>query len=44
MDPVQRQKIVNRIWLVVFAGIFCLMCYGIFEIAAAFIRVVLEIR
>ncbi len=43
MDPVQRQKIVNRIWLVVFAGVFLLMCYGIYKIAAA-IAVVLEIK
>jgi len=42
MDPRQRQKIVKRIWLGVFAGIFCLMVCGIYKIPVA-IAVGLEI-
>lgn len=43
MDPIQRQKLVNYFWLVVFAGIFCLMCYGIYRIVLAITVAVLEI-
>lgn len=35
MDPRQWQKLRNYFWLVVFAGIFCLMCWGIYRIGLA---------
>lgn len=44
MDPKRWQKLKNYLWLAFFAGIFCLMVYGLFRIAAAFAQVVLEIN
>jgi len=43
MTPQERQKIINVIWLVVFAAAFVFCCVVIWKVASVFARVILEI-